>query len=61
MDDEKTIRNLLKVMLGKLGHKVTAVENGKKAIEAYRKNHYDLVILDITIPGGMGGLKLSKN
>lgn len=57
MDDEKTIRNLLKVMLGKLGHKVTAVENGKKAIEAYRKNHYDLVILDITIPGGMGGIE----
>ncbi|RKX90571.1 MAG: hypothetical protein DRP59_09660 [Spirochaetes bacterium] len=60
MDDEKSIRKLLTSMLTSLKHSVTAVENGKEAVEAYKKNKFDLVILDITIPGGMGGLETIK-
>ncbi len=60
MDDEKPIRELLKTMLIKLGHNAVAVENGEQAVETYRKGSFDLVILDITIPGGMGGIETIK-
>jgi len=57
MDDEEPIRNLLKTMLSKMGHHVVTVPDGKKAVEEYSKRKFDLVILDITIPGGMGGIE----
>ena len=60
MDDEEAIRILLKNMLEKIGHTATLVENGEQAIEAYRKEKFDLVILDVTIPGGMGGIETVK-
>ncbi len=55
MDDDETIRDMLTIMLQQLGHSVVAVEEGKQAVEQYRRSGFDLVILDITIPGGMGG------
>jgi PAS domain S-box-containing protein len=60
MDDEEMIRNISKKMLRRLGHEVDTVEGGRQAIKAYRQamaagRCYDLVIMDLTIPGGMGG------
>jgi len=57
MDDEQPIRTLLEAMLGSLGHTVTSVKNGEEAVTVYQHNNFDLVILDITIPGGMGGIE----
>ncbi len=57
MDDEEPIRNLLKIMLSKMGHHVVTVPDGKRAVEEYSRKKFDLVILDITIPGGMGGIE----
>ncbi|MBA3014808.1 MAG: PAS domain S-box protein [Proteobacteria bacterium] len=61
MDDELMIRELTQAMLTQLGCQVvdTAVD-GKEAINLYRhaieqNAPYDLVLLDLTIPGGMGG------
>jgi len=60
MDDEKMIRNLIKDMLTSFGYEVGATSDGKAAIEAYRREQdkgepFDVVVLDLTIPGGMGG------
>ncbi len=57
MDDEKSIRKLLASILTSMKYSVTTVEDGEQAVEAYRKNKFDVVLLDITIPGGMGGLE----
>jgi len=43
-----------------LGYKVTCAAEGQEAIELYNKgkksgNPFDAVIMDLTIPGGMGG------
>ena len=57
MDDEETIRILLGTMLKKLGHTATLVENGEQALKACKNTRFDLAILDITIPGGMGGIE----
>ncbi|MBW1644889.1 MAG: response regulator [Deltaproteobacteria bacterium] len=60
MDDEDFIRELLVETLGSRGYQVTAVADGEAAIEKYRREKFDLVIMDMTIPGGMGGAEAIK-
>ena len=47
-------------MLWDLGYEVTTVIDSSEAVELYRKarqseHPFDAVILDLTVPGGMGG------
>ncbi len=37
-------------LLNKLGHEATVVEDGQRAVEAWRKRHYDLILMDISMP-----------
>ena len=60
MDDEKIIRDVTKSILGKLGHDVLLVQDGAEALKVYKEHReieipIDIVIMDLTIPGGMGG------
>ena len=62
MDDEVSIREVIGIMLRRLGHTVLAVESGDEVLKAYSQAMdegvpFDLVIMDLTIPGGMGGRK----
>jgi len=60
MDDEEIVRQTLSKLLGYLGYEVTFARDGDEAIEQFiqaRKlgKTFDAVILDLTVPGGMGG------
>jgi CheY-like chemotaxis protein len=60
MDDEAMVQELLDNMLGRLGYKVIFARNGLEALDLFSQAHesgggFDAVILDLTIPGGMGG------
>jgi two-component system cell cycle sensor histidine kinase/response regulator CckA len=60
MDDEELIRNLSSELLGVLGHDVEVAKHGQEALEKYQGamaegKPFDIVILDLTIRGGMGG------
>jgi PAS domain S-box-containing protein len=60
MDDEPMIREVVKTMLGLLGHEVILAANGEEAIACYREalacgTPPDLVLMDLVISGGMGG------
>ncbi|MCK5707358.1 MAG: PAS domain S-box protein [Candidatus Aureabacteria bacterium] len=60
MDDEQGITDMLGDFLKKAGCTVETAPDGDKAIEKYKKAKekgipFDMVFLDITIPGGMGG------
>ncbi|ABK98533.1 hybrid sensor histidine kinase/response regulator [Pelobacter propionicus] len=60
MDDEEMIRELAEAILTEFGYSVECVESGAQAIELYaaRKEEnrpFSAVILDLTIPGGIGG------
>ena len=60
MDDEKMVRDIAGRMLSHLGHDFVGTEDGHQAIDAYQQainkgSHFDLVLMDLTIPGGMGG------
>jgi CheY-like chemotaxis protein len=60
MDDEESIRRLASSMCKKLGLGITTVADGADAVAEYQRARtsgtpYNLVILDLTVPGGMGG------
>ncbi|MCM3781480.1 PAS domain S-box protein [Neobacillus mesonae] len=50
---------VLTKMLGKLGHSVTTVTNGKEVIEAARKDSFDIIFMDLHMPL-LDGLKASQ-
>ena len=60
MDDEVSILEVMTELINHLGYSVECSQNGADAVDRYRKaketgRPYDLVIMDLTIPGGMGG------
>ncbi|MBW2732834.1 MAG: PAS domain S-box protein [Deltaproteobacteria bacterium] len=60
MDDDAGIRAVAEGMLELLGYEVELTKDGQEAIDAYREamgagRPYLAVILDLTIPGGLGG------
>jgi two-component system response regulator PilR (NtrC family) len=57
VDDEKSMRDFLKILLTKEGYEVIVAGDGNQALAALGKNRVDLVISDIRMPG-MGGLEL---
>lgn len=67
MDDEESVRNTIGEMAGLLGYKVSYARNGNEAVRMYEdafnnkhKEVFDAVILDLTVPGGMGGKQAAR-
>lgn len=65
MDDEALVREVLGVMLSRLGYEPDFASDGSQAIEKYARakeaeQPFDAVIMDLTIPGGMGGKEAIK-
>lgn len=50
VEDEKNIREAVTAYLEKEGYWLTAVENGKEALEEFGRSNYDLVVLDLMLP-----------
>src|SRR5262249_44480281 len=60
VDDEDAIRDLVEFTLTRLGYEVSQAATAVQGVEMYEDNlragkRFDLVILDLTLPGGMGG------
>jgi DNA-binding NtrC family response regulator len=60
MDDDESILDVMEETLGFLGYEVLTANDGAKALKIYgqhieAKKQIHLVIMDLTIPGGMGG------
>lgn len=65
MDDEKMILDIVTEMLEFLGYQVTTCENGEEAVAKYKAEiesgtPFSAVIMDLTIPGGMGGKEAAE-
>ncbi len=66
MDDEADIRFLVATMLEQLGYDVTTVPDGQAALDHYERSiakgrPFDAFILDLTVPGGLGGVEVMEH
>jgi PAS domain S-box-containing protein len=60
VDDEESIREVAALLLETLGYTVTLAETGEEAVNMCKRSSFDAVIMDLTIPGGMGGKEAAK-
>jgi len=56
VDDEEIMRDVLETLLSAEGYRVDLAKTGEEGIEAYGKRAYDVVLLDVSMPG-IGGLR----
>ena len=54
-DDEEIMRDVLETILSGAGYKVDLAKTGEEALKAYEQKPYDVVLMDVSMPG-MGGL-----
>ncbi|MCU1242734.1 MAG: hypothetical protein JWO71_3460 [Candidatus Acidoferrum typicum] len=59
VDDEPQIRRVLRSTLSSQGYVITDAKNGEDALESFRKERPDLVLLDVNMPG-MGGIEACR-
>ena len=50
VDDKKIIGDLFDFTLGYSGHDITVVNNARDALDAVKKNRFDIAFLDIVMP-----------
>lgn len=61
MDDEPMLRQLAEAVMEHLGYQCETARHGKEAVAKYKEamdkgDPFDMVILDLTVKGGMGGI-----
>jgi len=59
IDDEANFRTLTDRQLTRLGHDVSLADNGWNGLELYRREHPDVILLDVNMPG-MNGIEVLK-
>ena len=59
VDDERQIRNLLKEFLTGEAYEVILASNGEEAIDLTEKEHPDVILLDLKMPG-IGGIEVCQ-
>lgn len=60
-DDEQLMRQLVIDFLKPEGYEILEASDGKEALEIYDKEHPDLILLDVMMPGYDGWTGLPRN
>jgi len=55
MDDEDDLRDSFKTMLELFDCKVTVTKNGEETLKEVENKNFDIIVLDLTIKGGLSG------
>ena len=56
VDDEEIMREVLETLLSNEGYRVDLAKTGEEGLEAYGRRAFDVVLLDVSMPG-IGGLR----
>lgn len=59
VEDNRINQVVAQRLLEKAGHQVTIADNGKEAIQAVSDSHFDLVLMDLSMPE-MDGLEATQ-
>jgi CheY-like chemotaxis protein len=60
VDDDPAVQLTIRLLLERAGHRVTAAGDGRKALAAFEAGQFDLLFLDIFMPG-MDGLETMRH
>jgi CheY-like chemotaxis protein len=62
-EDNPNNQKLLEILLTKMGIQTVIVSNGEEAVECYKKDKYDMILMDINMPimDGITATKLIKD
>src|SRR2546429_9999854 len=56
VDDEEIMRDVLETLLSSEGYRVDLAKTGEEGLDTYTRRSYDVVLLDVSMPG-IGGLR----
>ena len=59
IDDEPSVRKLIGMLLSQDGYEVVLSDNGEKGLDLYRREHPDVIVLDLIMPG-MDGIEVLR-
>ena len=59
IDDEQMVRDLLVTALSEVGYNVDGMQDAQKALNVLEREHYDLLLVDIHMPG-MNGMEFFR-
>jgi CheY-like chemotaxis protein len=54
-EDQDAIRHMLQTLVQASGHQVVGVALGAQAVEIARTSHFDVLLLDLMLPGALDG------
>ena len=60
VDDESELREQLRRLFAREGHRVTAVPDGRSAIDRATTDRYDIILLDVALGGGPDGYDVCR-
>jgi len=60
VDDEPALRDQVITALGGANYRFEEAENGKEAIKKVHSEYFDVVLLDVQMPGGINGLQVLR-
>ena len=60
VDDEADLREMLTRSFSREGHRVTAVADGRSAIDRASTDHFDIILLDIALGAGPDGYEVCR-
>jgi DNA-binding response OmpR family regulator len=55
VEDQDSIRHMIETLVHASGHEVVGVPNGEEAVERALAEHFDVVLLDLMLPGALDG------
>ncbi|MEA2317743.1 MAG: two-component system, OmpR family, response regulator RegX3 [Solirubrobacteraceae bacterium] len=60
VDDESELREQLRRLFARDGHRVVTVDSGRAAIDRATTGHFDIVLLDVVLGGGSDGYEVCR-
>ena len=58
-EDSATNQLVARMLLESLGHRIDVANDGREAVEAARERHYDLILMDVSMPG-LDGIEATR-